>query len=79
MYQTINISFSDETVSSLQEYTLMATINHSGNMNSGHYWAIVRQSKLDDWFSCDDKGITKTNSTSLSNKSSYVLFFVKNK
>ena len=69
----------DETVSVLQEYTLMATINHSGNMNSGHYWAIVRQSKLDDWFCCDDKRITKTKSTSLSNKSSYVLFFIKNK
>ena len=58
-------------------YSLVATINHSGSLNNGHYWAIVKYDTTNRWFSCNDKVVFEIKADDLSNKTSYVLFYVK--
>ena len=62
-------------VSFLNNYSLVATINHSGNLNNRHYWAIIKDVATNQWFSCNDKVVFKIKAADL--KTSYVLFFVK--
>ena len=62
-------------VSFLNNYSLVATINHSGNLNNRHYWAIINNVATNQWFSCNDKFVFKIKAADL--KTSYVLFFVK--
>ena len=33
----------------------MASINHSGTLDQGHYWATVKDLSSGDWLSCNDK------------------------
>ena len=67
---------SESEVSFSNKYSLVATINHSGNLNNGHYWAFIK-SGADGWYSCNDKVVTKTKVKVLNNKSSYILFYVR--
>ena len=46
-------------------YSLVATINHSGNLNAGHYWAFVKDS--DAWLECNDSSVLKVKSSALNN------------
>ena len=62
-------------VSFLSNYSLVATINHSGNLNNGHYWAIIKDVATNQRFSCNDKVVFEIKTADL--KTSYVLFFVK--
>ena len=62
-------------VSFSKEYSLVATINHSGNLNAGHYWAFVKDS--DAWLECNDSSVLKVKSSALNNTSCYVLFYVQ--
>ena len=32
----------DDNVSFSKEFSLVATINHSGSLNAGHYWAFIK-------------------------------------
>ena len=38
---TVPITIEDE-VSFTNKYSLIATINHSGTLNRGHYWAFIK-------------------------------------
>ena len=62
-------------VSFLNNYSLVATINHSGNLSNGHYWTIIKDVATNQWFSCNDKVVFKIKAADL--KASYVLSFVK--
>ena len=64
----ISVSFSNR-------YKLLATINHSGNSNTGHYWAFIK--KKNTWFQCNDSSILKVKPSALNNSSSYLLFYVR--
>ena len=64
-----NVSFSND-------YSLIATINHSGTFNAGHYWAFIKE--RDSWLKCNDSSVLKVHSSNLNNSSCYVLFYVKN-
>ena len=72
----IQITDSNE-VSFFNYYPLVATINHSGSLNNGHYWAIIRDDTTNQWFSCIDKVVFQIKGNDLNNKTSYVLFFVR--
>ena len=72
----IRITHSNE-VSFFNNYSLVATINHSGSLNNGHSWAIVRDDTTNQWFSCNDKVVFQIKANELNNKTSYVLFFVR--
>ena len=66
----------DEQVCVYKEFTLKATINHSGTMQAGHYWAHIKDEDNCGWLKCNDTSVIATLFSGLSNTSSYVLFYV---
>ena len=66
----------DDNVSFSKEFSLVATINHSGSLNAGHYWAFIKDNIYKSWFRCDDHSILKVKPSTLNNTTSYVLFYV---
>ena len=73
----IPITVEDE-VSFSSKCCLMASINRSGTLDQGHYWAIVKDLSLGDWLSCNDKVVLTVPQHSLNNTTSYILFYKKN-
>ena len=73
----VPITVEDE-VSFSTKYSLMASINHSGTLDQGHYWAVVKDLSSGDWLSCNDKVVLTVPQHSLSNTTSYILFDKKN-
>ena len=70
--ETLRLPISaDEQVCLYKEFTLKATINHSGTLPAGHYWAHNRGC-----LKCNDTSVIPTPFSGLSNTSSYVLFYV---
>ena len=55
-------------------YRLRATINHQGSLESGHYWALVANSRCS-FLKCDDFRVFETSRWDLNSESSYLLFF----
>ena len=51
--------------------------NHSGNLQSGHYWANIKPHSSHEWLSCNDNRVAPINAESVNNATSYVLFFKK--
>ena len=51
---TVPITIEDE-VSFTNKYSLIATINHSGTLNRGHYWAFIKDLHSSSRYSCNDK------------------------
>ena len=43
----------------LEKFNLSAVINHSGNLNSGHYTCLVKDGET--WWDCNDKGVVRVN------------------
>ena len=56
----------------------MASINHSGTLDQGHYWAIVKDLSSGDWLSYNDKVVLTVPQHSLNNTTSYINFYKKN-
>ena len=50
----VPITVEDE-VSFSNKYSLVASTNHSGTLDQGHYWAVVKDSNTGDWAYCNDK------------------------
>ena len=73
----VSITVEDE-VSFSTKYSLIASINHSGTLDQGHYWAIVKDLYSGDWLSCNDKVVLTVPQHSLNNTTSYILFYKKN-
>ena len=73
---SIRITDSNE-ITFFNNYSLVATINHSGSLNNGHYWAIIKDDTTNQWFSCNDKVVFEIKADDLNNKTSYVLFYVR--
>ena len=71
----IRIPDSNE-VSFFNNYSLVATINHSGSLNNGYYWAIIKDDTTNPWFPCNDKVVFEIKADDLKNKT-YVLFYVR--
>ena len=69
--------YSEDSISFNNTYTLRATINHSGSLTAGHYWAYVKDEEAGVWYSCDDKNVKLSKESCLNNKSAYVLFYVR--
>ena len=72
----IRITDSNE-VSFSNNYSFVARINHSGSLNHGYYWEIMKDDTTNQWFSCNDKVVFEIKADDLSNKTSYVLFYVR--
>ena len=72
----VPITVEDE-VSFTNKYSLIATINHSGTLNRGHYWAFIRDLHSSSWYSCNGKLVFNVEERSLDNTTSYILFYRK--
>ena len=51
----------DDEVSVTNKYPLVATINHSGSLDRGHYWAFIKDALSKQWFSCNNKVVENVN------------------
>lgn len=54
-------------------YELFAVIVHSGNLDSGHYFAYVRSQNA--WFRCDDSRVTRAEPVQVAAAQAYLLFY----
>ena len=72
----VPITLKDE-VSFTNKYSLVATINHSGSLDRGRYWAFIRDALSKQWFSCNDKVILNVNEITLFNSSSCIASYLK--
>ena len=71
----INIPvYIDEHLSVNRKFNLKATINHSGTINAGHYWAFIKGSD-GNWLKCNDTSVVKASFKDLSNHSSYLFIY----
>ena len=68
---------SDSEISFSNSYSLVATINHTGSLDYGHYTAYIKDSDTGSWLFCNDKSVSNCKTTDVNNVSSYVLFFVR--
>ena len=66
----------DEQVCLYKEFTLKATINPSGTLQAGHYWAHIKDDDNRGWLKCNDTSVIATPFSGLSSTSSYVFFYV---
>ena len=71
----LKVPIMQNDIVSLKHYSLVATINHSGSLNSGHYWAFIKENNI--WFECNDRSVLQVQPPALNNTSCYVLFFVE--
>ena len=74
--ETLRLPISaDEQVCLFKEFNLKATINHSGTLQAGHYWAHIKDGDNRGWLKCNDTSVTATPFNGWSNTSSYVFFY----
>ena len=57
-----------------KQFTLKATINHSGTLQAGHYWAHIKDEDNSGWLKCNDTSVIAKPFSGLSNTSSFVFF-----
>ena len=58
-----------------KKYTLVATINHSGTLDRGHYTSFVKSQFSAKWYHCNDKAVVEVDQRHLNNETSYILFY----
>ena len=63
---------------SLSKNSLMALVNHSGTMDQGHYWAVIKDLNSGGSLTCNDKVVLAVSQHSLNNSTSYILFHKRN-
>ena len=73
---TVPITIEDE-VSFTNKYSLIATINHPGTLNRGHYWAFMKDLHFSTWCSCNDKSVFNVEENYVNNITSYILSYNK--
>ena len=75
-YLTVPIAIEDE-ISFRNKQSLIATVNHSGTLNRGHYWACIKDLHASCWYFCNDKLVSNVEESSLNNTTSCILFYRK--
>ena len=58
-----------------QIYDLYGIVNHYGSINSGHYTAIIKNSKKE-WIMCDDSILYKIEEKRVMHANAYILFYI---
>ena len=56
-------------------YLLKGTINHIGNLNSGHYFCFIKIEN--EWFKFNDCNVEKISEMDFNSDSAYVLIYEK--
>ena len=65
----------EEQVCLYKEFTLKATINHSGTLQAGHYWAHIKDEDNSGSLKYKDTSVIGAAFSGLSNASSYAFFY----
>ena len=67
-----------------KHYHLIATINHTENLNRGHYTSFIKIPNSKSWLQCNDSAVLRANENKVNNTSSYIslnhinfFFFIK--
>ena len=63
----------EDEVFCTRKFNLAAVINHSGNLNSGHYTCLVKDGET--WWHCNDKAVVRVNLDDINKSLPYVLFY----
>ena len=66
-----------EKVWFMNEYSLVARINHSNTLNRGHYWASVKDLHSSCWYTFNGKLVFNDEESSLNNATSYIYVFTE--
>lgn len=64
----------DSEVSCRKHYNLRAVINHSGNLNNGHYTTVAYNQVHGKWFHCNDRAVVPCKQSLLNGVQPYILF-----
>ena len=64
----------EEEVMCPKKYRLIATINHSGNLDKGHYTAHTKLS-TSNWLHCNDAAVVPCQTSAIDSFTIYILFF----
>ena len=65
----------DDSITINKAFKLKATINHSGTLDAGHYWAFIKDHITNSWLKCNDQSVLRVNFSALSNDTSYILVY----
>lgn len=78
--QMIELPYAYSESSKTLQYKLVATVNHEGSLNSGHYYSYIFHENINGWKKHNDKQVTKVLSDDMvySNSDSYLLLFMHN-
>ena len=63
----------EDEVFCTRKFNLAAVINHSGNLNSGHYTCLVKDGET--WGHCNGKAVVRVNLNDINKSLPYVLFY----
>ena len=66
------VTETEDEVFCTRKFNLPAVINHSGNVNSGHYTCLVKDGET--WWHCNDKAVVGVNLDYINKSLPYVLF-----
>ena len=65
----------DNNIVEQRKFTLISTVNHSGNLDNGHYNAHVKNNFSPAWYHCSDAAVISYSKEVLENNTSYILFY----
>ena len=63
----------EDEVFCTRKFNLAAAINHSGNLNIGHYTCLVKD--VETWWHCNDKTVVRVNLDDINKSLPNVLFY----
>ena len=64
----------DNDIVSYRSFKLIGSVNHSGNLNQGHYTAEIFDPAIRQWYHCNDKAVVPREKSEANNLG-YVLFY----
>ena len=73
--ENIFVPVIDGEITSRIEYKLIGTVNHTGNLNRGHYTSFINVKDSDVRYFCNDAAVLSSSKSSTNNTSSYIYFY----
>ena len=71
----ISLPLTDSEVTYRKNFRLLATVNHTGTLERGHYTAFIKIANTDSWLYCNDAAVLKADQKQVNNASSYIYFY----
>ena len=63
----------DSDIVEQKKFTLISTVNHSGNLNNSHYTTYVKNNFSHNWYHCNDAAVISCPKKLLKKNTSYIL------